>query len=89
VDGDPTKDYDTRARDVRDEGRDGLQERLLETVIVVERRNGEVGSFAEKVKQQADIVRCGGEYVRLKKTGKDSAALSVSTRKRPLPSQFL
>src|SRR6266436_3143390 len=32
--------YDTRAREVRDEGRDGLQERLLETVIVKERRNG-------------------------------------------------
>jgi DNA primase len=31
----------------------------------------EPGSFAEKVKQQADIVRVVGEYVRLKKTGKD------------------
>jgi DNA primase len=31
----------------------------------------EAGSFAEKVKQQADIVRVVGEYVRLKKTGKD------------------
>src|SRR6266480_6011168 len=31
----------------------------------------EAGSFAEKVKQQADIVRVVGGYVRLKKTGKD------------------
>ena len=31
----------------------------------------EAGSFAERVKQQADIVRVVGEYVRLKKTGKD------------------
>ena len=29
----------------------------------------EAGSFAERVKQQADIVRVIGEYVRLKKTG--------------------
>src|SRR2546427_2459788 len=35
----------------------------------------EVGSFAEKVKQQADIVRVAGEYVRLKKTGKDFSGL--------------
>jgi DNA primase len=35
----------------------------------------EVGSFAEKVKQQADIVRVVGEYVRLKKTGKDFSGL--------------
>ena len=35
----------------------------------------EAGSFAEKVKQQADIVRVVGEYVRLKKTGKDFAGL--------------
>ena len=31
----------------------------------------EAGSFAEKVKQQADIVRVIGEYVRLKKTGQN------------------
>ncbi|HYK38503.1 MAG TPA: DNA primase, partial [Candidatus Eremiobacteraceae bacterium] len=31
----------------------------------------EAGSIAEKVKQQADIVRIVGEYVPLKKTGKD------------------
>jgi DNA primase len=31
----------------------------------------EAGSVAEKVKQQADIVRVVGEYVRLKKAGKD------------------
>jgi DNA primase len=35
----------------------------------------EAGSFAEKVKQQADIVRVVGEYVRLKKTGKDLSGL--------------
>jgi DNA primase len=35
----------------------------------------EAGSFAEKVKQQADIVRMVGEYVRLKKTGKDFSGL--------------
>src|SRR5438067_1900178 len=35
----------------------------------------EAGSVAEKVKQQADIVRVVGEYVRLKKTGKDFSGL--------------
>src|SRR5258707_433284 len=35
----------------------------------------EVGSIAERVKQQADIVRVVGEYVRLKKTGKDFSGL--------------
>jgi DNA primase len=35
----------------------------------------EAGSFAEKVKQQADIIRVVGEYVRLKKTGKDFSGL--------------
>jgi DNA primase len=35
----------------------------------------EVGSFAEKVKQQADIVRVVGEYVRLKKTGQNFTGL--------------
>ena len=35
----------------------------------------EVGSVAERVKQQADIVRVVGEYVRLKKTGKDFSGL--------------
>jgi len=35
----------------------------------------EVGSFADRVKQQADIVRVVGEYVRLKKTGKDFSGL--------------
>jgi len=45
---------------------------------MAEWRNGgmaEAGSFAEKVKQQADIVRMVGEYVRLKKTGKDFSGL--------------
>ncbi|HKT46644.1 MAG TPA: DNA primase [Candidatus Acidoferrales bacterium] len=35
----------------------------------------EAGSIAERVKQQADIVRVVGEYVRLKKTGKDFSGL--------------
>ena len=35
----------------------------------------ETGSFADRVKQQADIVRVVGEYVRLKKTGKDFSGL--------------
>ncbi len=35
----------------------------------------EVGSFADRVKQQADIVRVVSEYVRLKKTGKDFSGL--------------
>lgn len=35
----------------------------------------EAGSFAERVKQQADIVRVVGEYVRLKKMGKDFSGL--------------
>src|SRR5713101_2286637 len=35
----------------------------------------EAVSFSEKVKQQADIVRVVGEYVRLKKTGKDFSGL--------------
>jgi DNA primase len=35
----------------------------------------EAGSFAENVKQQADLVRVVGEYVRLKKTGKDFSGL--------------
>jgi DNA primase len=35
----------------------------------------EAGSFADKVKQQADIVRVVGEYVRLKKTGQNFTGL--------------
>src|SRR6201997_2282864 len=35
----------------------------------------EAGSFAERVKQQADIVRVIGEYVRLKKTGHNFTGL--------------
>ena len=35
----------------------------------------EAGSFAEKVKQQADIVRVVGEYVRLKKSGANFTGL--------------
>ncbi|HXN22300.1 MAG TPA: DNA primase [Candidatus Dormibacteraeota bacterium] len=35
----------------------------------------EAGSFAERVKQQADIVRIVGEYVRLKKSGQNFTGL--------------
>src|ERR1700757_481114 len=35
----------------------------------------EAGSFAEKVKQQADIVRVIGEYVPLKKSGQNFSGL--------------
>lgn len=35
----------------------------------------EAGSFAERVKQQADIVRVVGEYVRLKKSGQNFSGL--------------
>ena len=35
----------------------------------------EAGRFAERVKQQADIVRVIGEYVRLKKTGQNFTGL--------------
>ncbi|MGH9771185.1 MAG: DNA primase [Candidatus Acidiferrales bacterium] len=35
----------------------------------------EAGSFAERVKQQADIVRVIGEYVRLRKTGQNFSGL--------------
>jgi DNA primase len=35
----------------------------------------EAGSFADRVKQQADIVRVIGEYVRLKKTGQSFTGL--------------
>ena len=35
----------------------------------------EAGSFAERVKQQADIVRIVGEYVRLKKSGQNFVGL--------------
>ncbi len=40
-----------------------------------EAQMAEAGSIAERVKQQADIVRVVGEYVRLKKTGKDFSGL--------------
>ena len=35
----------------------------------------ETGSFADRVKQQADIVRVVGEYVRLKKSGQNFSGL--------------
>ena len=44
----------------------------------------EAGSFADRVKQQADIVRVVGEYVRLKKSGQNFTGLvSVPFRKTP------
>lgn len=45
----------------------------------------EAGSFAERVKQQADIVRVIGEYVRLKKTGQNFTGLCPFHRRRLLP----
>jgi DNA primase len=42
----------------------------------------EAGSIAERVKQQADIVRVVGEYVRLKKTGKDFSGLGPFHREK-------
>jgi DNA primase len=36
---------------------------------------GEPGSFSERVKQQADIIRIVGEYVRLKKSGQNFTGL--------------
>jgi DNA primase len=38
-------------------------------------RMAEAGSFADRVKQQVDIVRVVGEYVRLKKTGQNFTGL--------------
>ena len=35
----------------------------------------EAGSFADRVKQQADIVRVVGEYVRLRKSGQNFSGL--------------
>src|SRR6266436_6686992 len=42
----------------------------------------EAGSFAERVKQQADIVRVVGEYVRLKKSGQNFTGLCPFPRPR-------
>ena len=44
------------------------------------KRMAEAGSFADRVKQQADIVRVVGEYVRLKKSGQNFT--------RPVPVSF-
>ena len=44
----------------------------------------EAGSFADRVKQQADIVRVIGEYVRLKKSGQNFTGCARSTRKKLL-----
>ncbi len=41
----------------------------------IHKRMAEAGSFADRVKQQADIVRVVGEYVRLKKSGQNFSGL--------------
>ncbi|HKN75178.1 MAG TPA: DNA primase [Candidatus Acidoferrum sp.] len=48
---------------------------LTSLATILDEAVAEAGSFAERVKQQADIVRVVGEYVRLKKTGKDFSGL--------------
>jgi DNA primase len=49
-----------------------------------ERKMAEAGSFADRVKQQADIVRVVGEYVRLKKSGQNFTGLCpFHTEKSP------
>ncbi len=61
-------------------GNGGGAARLIEQRTVI-RSNGarenmaEAGSFADRVKQQADIVRVVGEYVRLKKNGQNFTGL--------------
>ena len=48
----------------------------------------EAGSFADRVKQQADIVRVVGEYVRLKKSGPEfhaGCARSIPKKRRRSP----
>src|SRR5438445_1554363 len=67
--------HDSGACAICHERRRGLQKRLRQTVIIAGSGMAEAGSFAEKLKQQADIVRVVGEYVRLKKTGKDFSGL--------------
>ena len=44
-------------------------------VISIVQQMAEAGSFADRVKQQADIVRVVGEYVRLKKSGQNFTGL--------------
>src|SRR5271168_2880736 len=44
-------------------------------VTILDEAVAEAGSFADRVKQQADIVRVVGEYVRLKKTGQNFSGL--------------
>ena len=46
-----------------------LAKQWLESLESHSQEMAEAGSFAERVKQQADIVRVIGEYVRLKKSG--------------------
>jgi len=41
----------------------------------LQKKMAEAGSFADRVKQQADIVRVVGEYVRLKKSGQNFTGL--------------
>jgi DNA primase len=44
-------------------------------VTILDEAVAEAGSFADRVKQQADIVRVVGEYVRLKKSGQNFTGL--------------
>src|SRR5271170_5670529 len=44
-------------------------------VTILDEAVAEAGSFADRVKQQADIVRVVGEYVRLKKNGQNFTGL--------------
>src|SRR3984893_16744869 len=48
---------------------------MLGFAIEKENTLAEAGTFAERVKQQADIVRVVGEYVRLKKSGQNFTGL--------------
>ena len=61
-------DHRGRIEIVRRDARQCSQVRFFEAMA-------EAGSFAERVKQQADIVRVIGEYVRLKKTGQNFTGL--------------
>ena len=48
----------------------------------------EAGSLADRVKQQADIVRVVGEYVRLKKSGQNFTGLPKTSPSRACSNQI-
>src|SRR3974390_111654 len=52
-----------------------MAEERLRSWILRSETMAEAGSFSEKVKNQADIVRVVGEYVRLKKSGQNFTGL--------------